>query len=48
MEAKKRTEIATLGEFGLIDLLTSGFTPRKTSASTSSTTPCGVSATMPP
>lgn len=41
MEAKKRTEIATLGEFGLIDLLTQDFpygTPR----------PCGVSATMPP
>ena len=27
MEKKRRTEIAELGEFGLIDLLTSGFEP---------------------
>ena len=28
MDQKKRTEIASLGQFGLIDLLTSGFTPK--------------------
>ena len=27
MDQKKRTEIASLGQFGLIDLLTSGFEP---------------------
>ena len=27
MEKKRRTEIAELGEFGLIDLLTKGFEP---------------------
>ena len=27
MEKKRRTEIAELGEFGLIDLLTKGFDP---------------------
>ena len=31
MEAKKRTEIATLGEFGLIDLLTQDFPVRNAS-----------------
>lgn len=31
MDQKKRTEIASLGQFGLIDLLTSGFTPKNAS-----------------
>lgn len=31
MNAKKRTEIASLGQFGLIDHLTKGFTPKKPS-----------------
>lgn len=31
MEQKKRTEIATLGQFGLIDLLTGPFTPHNAS-----------------
>lgn len=31
MEQKKRTEIATLGQFGLIDLLTESFTPHNAS-----------------
>ncbi len=31
MDQKKRTEIASLGQFGLIDLLTSGFSPKNAS-----------------